>query len=37
VVSRQLHEFQRRGWVTSARGSMTIDNRAALQTLAGGV
>lgn len=36
VVSRQLHEFQRRGWVTAARGNLTIQDRAALQRLAGG-
>jgi CRP/FNR family transcriptional regulator len=36
VISRQLNEFHRRGWVTAARGSVTIHDRAALQRLAGG-
>lgn len=34
VVSRQLNEFQRRGWVTSARGSLRLVDRAALNKLA---
>ncbi len=31
VVSRQLHEFQRRGWVTAGRGEIRLTDRAALQ------
>lgn len=31
VISRQLSEFQRRGWVTQARGSVRIVDRRALQ------
>ena len=34
VVSRQLQEFQRRGWVALSRGEVTIENRQALQGLA---
>lgn len=34
VVSRQLHELQRRGWIRPGRGSIEIVNRAALQRLA---
>lgn len=34
VVSRQLAEFQRRGWVTLSRGQITVDNAAALRDLA---
>lgn len=34
VVSRQLQEFQRRGWVTLQRGLIELKNRAALETLA---
>jgi CRP/FNR family transcriptional regulator len=35
VVSRQLHEFQRRGWVSAARGNLTILDRAAIERIAG--
>ncbi|MCB1387999.1 MAG: Crp/Fnr family transcriptional regulator [Rhodobacteraceae bacterium] len=35
VVSRQLTEFQRRGWIGQARGRVTLTDRAALTTLAG--
>ncbi|MBQ1204167.1 MAG: Crp/Fnr family transcriptional regulator [Loktanella sp.] len=34
VVSRQLQEFQRRGWITQARGAVTISDRAGLAGLA---
>lgn len=34
VVSRQLNELQRRGWVSSGRGSVTITDRVALEGLA---
>jgi CRP/FNR family transcriptional regulator, anaerobic regulatory protein len=34
VISRILSEFHRRGWVSSARGSITIDDRPALERLA---
>ena len=34
VVSRQLHELQRRGWIRSGRGSVEILDNAALQRLA---
>ena len=34
VVSRQLHEFQRRGWVELARGSVRVTGPAALDRLA---
>lgn len=34
VVSRQLHEFQRRGWLSSSRGSLTLVDRRALERLA---
>ena len=33
VVSRLLSEFQRRGWISAARGSMTINDRGALEKL----
>lgn len=33
VISRQLQEFQRRGWVTTARGAVTLTDRDALQAL----
>lgn len=33
VISRQLNEFQRRGWVSAVRGSVTITDRASLQRL----
>lgn len=35
VVSRQLNELQRRGWVRSGRGSVDIVDRPALERLAG--
>lgn len=34
VVSRLLGEFQRRGWIHSARGSVTLADRAAMERLA---
>lgn len=34
VISRQLQEFQRRGWIEQARGSVTFLDRAQLETLA---
>lgn len=34
VVSRQLQELQRRGWIAVSRGSLSITDRAALQRLA---
>lgn len=34
VVSRQLHEFQRRRWIESSRGSVRLIDRAALLHLA---
>jgi CRP/FNR family transcriptional regulator, anaerobic regulatory protein len=34
VVSRQLHELQRRGWIRSGRGSLRLLDRSALQRLA---
>ena len=34
VVSRQLQEFQRRGWVAAARGRVEILDRAALAAFA---
>ncbi|WP_322889554.1 MULTISPECIES: Crp/Fnr family transcriptional regulator [unclassified Yoonia] len=34
VVSRQLQEFQRRGWIAQARGSVAISDRAGLEQLA---
>ena len=34
VISRQLHEFQRRRWVSSSRGHLEIENRNALSALA---
>lgn len=34
VVSRQLQEFQRRGWIGQARGSVTLTDRAQLERLA---
>lgn len=34
VVSRQIQEFQRRGWVAAARGSVTVSDRPALQAFA---
>lgn len=35
VVSRHLHELQRRGWVSSGRGTITLIDAAALRRLAG--
>ncbi|MCA0044549.1 Crp/Fnr family transcriptional regulator [Celeribacter litoreus] len=34
VISRQLQEFQRRGWVETARGVVTLTDREALSALA---
>lgn len=34
VISRQLQEFQRRGWIGQARGSVSLVDRAQLQKLA---
>ncbi|WP_439149481.1 Crp/Fnr family transcriptional regulator [Sulfitobacter sp.] len=34
VISRQLQEFQRRGWVEQARGSVTLTDRTQLARLA---
>ena len=34
VVSRQLQEFQRRGWIAQARGAVMIADRAGLQDVA---
>ncbi|ASM74735.1 MULTISPECIES: Crp/Fnr family transcriptional regulator [Roseobacteraceae] len=34
VISRQLQEFQRRGWIGQSRGSVTLTNRAELERLA---
>ena len=34
VVSRQLHEFQRRGWVSGGRGSVILQDRPALERFA---
>ena len=34
VVSRQLHELQRRGWIAVSRGHIDIKNRNALEALA---
>lgn len=34
VVSRQLHEFQRRGWIGQRRGVVVLNDRAALSRLA---
>ncbi|MEJ2119031.1 MAG: Crp/Fnr family transcriptional regulator [Alphaproteobacteria bacterium] len=34
VISRQLNEFQRRGWVAAGRGSITLIDRDALAQLA---
>lgn len=36
VVSRQLQEFQRKGWIGQARGTITIRNKDALIQLAAG-
>lgn len=34
VISRQLHEFQRRGWIEQSRGVVTVCDPAALMDLA---
>lgn len=34
VISRQLHEFQRRGWIEQGRGIVTVCDAAALEKLA---
>lgn len=34
VISRQLHEFQRRGWITTARGAILLADAAGLKALA---
>ncbi len=34
VVSRQLQEFQRRGWISQARGAVTLQDRAGILKLA---
>lgn len=34
VVSRQMHEFQRRGWISGSRGSVRLLDRAAMLRLA---
>ncbi|MDF3415088.1 Crp/Fnr family transcriptional regulator [Sulfitobacter sp. M57] len=34
VISRQLQEFQRRGWIEQARGSVSLLDRQQLETLA---
>ena len=34
VVSRQLQEFQRRGWIEQARGALVLCDRAGLESLA---
>ena len=33
VISRQMHEFQRRGWITQSRGTVMLEDRAALEAL----
>lgn len=35
VISRQLQEFQRRGWIEQSRGAISLVNRAELEALAG--
>ncbi|MFY9640676.1 MAG: helix-turn-helix domain-containing protein, partial [Rhodomicrobium sp.] len=35
VISRQLNEFQRRGWIKSGRGVISIVQEVALQELGG--
>ena len=35
VVSRQLHEFQRRNWVLAMRGEIRIEDLAALKKFSG--
>src|SRR5262249_4448003 len=34
VISRQINEFQRRGWIKASRGIIDVANRAALSRLA---
>jgi CRP/FNR family transcriptional regulator len=34
VISRQMTEFQRRGWISAQRGSIELANRTALRQLA---
>ncbi len=34
VISRQLKEFERRGWVNLSRGSVEIEDAGALEALA---
>ena len=34
VISRQLHEFQRRKWIETSRGALTIEQPVALKNLA---
>ena len=34
VVSRQLNEFQRKGWIAQSRGKITIRDQNALKALA---
>ncbi len=36
VISRQLHEFQRRGWIKATRGEIELTDRRALTDLAAG-
>lgn len=33
VISRQLHEFQRRGWISTSRGITIVTNRSGLEEL----
>jgi CRP/FNR family transcriptional regulator len=35
VISRQMHEFQRRGWINQSRGTVVLADRDALAGLAG--
>ncbi len=35
VVSRQLKEFQRRGWIETSRGRIALADRSAIERLAG--
>ena len=35
VVGRLMAEFQRQGWISTARGSLVINDRDQLQALAG--
>lgn len=36
VISRQMHEFQRRGWIKASRGEIELTDKAALGKLAEG-